>query len=343
MKAVYVEQTHRLSIRNQTISQLGENDVLIKVAMAGICGSDIHVYNGRHPFRTPPVSIGHELSGYVEEVGSNVKNIPIGSKVTVNPQVGCGECAYCRSNQINLCENRQAPGVGNWLGAMSEYFIASANTVFVLPNELDNRAAVLVEPFAVAFHALEKANLTSGHKLAILGAGPIGLMILLAAISKGVSQNLITDIRNYPLEIGEKLGAGQVLNIARHEDWQAHAEELNGGKFDRVIVCTDSPNIIKQALQITKKGGKIITVAMFDDEHSINMRDFQGSEKEMIGCMTYNENNFEEAIQFLNETNNLEEIISNLISHILPFNEAQKGFQMVANSQEKVIKVLLEF
>jgi L-iditol 2-dehydrogenase len=176
MKAVYVEAPYKVVVKDVAEPELRDHDVLIKVKMTGICGSDIHTYKGLHPFRKPPVIIGHEVSGEVVRTGKAVQRIKPGDKVTVEPQAGCGSCEYCLTGHSNYCENRSAPGVKGWYGTMAEYFAAPEHCVFVLPDIVDLEQGVLAEPLAVGIHAARKSNIQLGDKVAILGAGPIGLL-----------------------------------------------------------------------------------------------------------------------------------------------------------------------
>ncbi|SDJ30072.1 zinc-dependent alcohol dehydrogenase [Natribacillus halophilus] len=343
METVVVDQVHHLSIKKQRIPKLNSDEVLIKVSMAGICGSDIHAFNGNHPFRIPPVSIGHELSGEIVEIGSRVRYINKGSRVSVIPQLGCGGCRYCKSDQKNLCVARRAPGVNEWLGTMAEYFIAPVSSVIELPQSISHKAGVMLEPLAVGFHAVDQAEINENDKVAILGAGPIGLVTLLASISKGAKQNLITDVRNYPLEVGAKLGAQYTVDITKYDNWIEAAMEKVEDSFDKVIIATEAPDIINQALHLTAKGGKIVIVAMFNEKQSVKINDLQGKEKEIIGCMTYHHQDFEEAVKFLGSGSSNIASVENIISHVLPYREAQKGFEMAAQSKEDVLKVILSF
>lgn len=342
MKAIFVEDKQLIKIKSKRMPSIQSDEVLIKVAKAGICGSDIHAYNGNHPFRKPPVSIGHELSGTVVDAGSDVDNIPIGANVTVLPQRGCGHCRYCEAGIINLCENRKAPGTGDWGGAMASYFTAHYSTVKRLPENVSLDAGVLTEPLSVGFHAIEKADLEKRDKVAILGGGPIGLVTLLASLSKGIKCSLVTDVRSYPLEAAKNLGAHHILNITQCDNWVDQAMNIVGGEFDKVIITTDAPGIVNHALQLVKRGGKVITVAMFNTEQTIDVTDLQGTEKEVIGCMTYSEKNFNEALDLLGKKNQGKIMTDNIISHFLPFNEAENGFQMLKQHKDNVLKVVLD-
>ncbi|WP_158735935.1 zinc-binding dehydrogenase [Alteribacillus sp. YIM 98480] len=340
MDVVFMEDKEKISIKDYQLPSLNKNEVLIKVKMAGICGSDINTYRGLHPFRKPPVIMGHEVSGEVADIGTEVKSFQNGDKVTVEPQQGCTQCEYCLSGNENLCTLRRAPGVGNWSGTMAEYFIAPSSTVIKLPPETSFETGALIEPLAVGFHAINKANVQPGEKVAILGAGPIGLLTQAAALHKGSDFVMVTDIIDYPLDISQQLGAHTTINVASYTDWVKAAIDNVGDKFDKVIIATDAKEIVNQALQLTKRGGKIVTVAMFHKKHLIDVNNIQSLEKEIIGCMTYNRDDFLQAIELI-KFGNIP--IEQVISHILPYYEASQGFRLVHQKQDRSLKVLLRF
>jgi len=342
MQVVFVEHKNNLSIKSINTPDIKDDEVLIKVKVAGICGSDIHTYNDVHSFRKPPASMGHELSGVVVKNGKNVNEKIVGQKVTVMPQRGCGICIHCKYGEINLCNNRVAPGVNDWLGSMADYFVAHSSIVFPIPEYMSYKTSALAEPLSVGFRTVEKADVKTSDNIAILGSGTIGLLSLHALISKGVNNTIITDIREYPLNIAEKIGASYVFNTSKYDNWTEKILNITQEKVDKVIIANDAPNIINEALKIVKKGGKIITVAMFNQKQHIDISNLQSSEKEIIGCMTYNKSNFYDALNLLEkDSRNNEEITNSIITHSFPLREAHKGFEIMNNKKENVLKVIL--
>lgn len=181
MKVTILSNVYKINVIEIEKPKIKENEVLIRVKSSGICGSDLHAYRGHHPFRKPPVILGHEVSGVVEELGKAVDNIKVGDRVTVEPQLGCGECVYCLEGKYNLCINRRAPGIGSWMGSFSEYFVPPYKVVYKLPDTVNYDRGALIEPLAVGVHAVRNANIQLGDTIAILGAGTIGLMNLVVS------------------------------------------------------------------------------------------------------------------------------------------------------------------
>lgn len=340
MKAVYVEDAYNVAVREVEVPPLKDNEVMIQVKKAGICGSDIHTYKGLHPFRKPPVIIGHEIAGEITEVGKDVTKFQIGDRVTVEPQVGCGKCDYCLTGNVNLCENRTAPGLGEWYGTMAEYFATPEQTVYKLPDSLSYEDGVLVEPLAVGIHAVRKGNIGIGDKVAVLGAGPIGLLAMAAANAAGATATLVTDVLEYALEGATKLGATHTFNINEKPDWTAEAKELVGGQFDVVLVAVGIPGIIDQAISLLRKGGRIVTIAMFNGDQTFNIHNLQNQEKEIVGCMTYNREDTLAAIDLLAAGAIKTDA---LISHRLTPEEADYGFKIVEKKEDSSLKVIVSF
>lgn len=340
MKAVYVEEAYKVAVKDVEIPELSDHDVLIKVMAAGICGSDLHTYKGLHPFRKPPVIIGHELSGEVVKVGQHVKNVKPGDRVTVEPQSGCGHCEYCLTGNVNYCEDRGAPGIGGWYGTMAEYFATPENTVFKLPDGMDFETGALVEPFAVGVHAVRKANIGVGDKVAILGAGPIGLLAMAAAKAAGATTLLVTDVMDYALESAMEMGATHTLNIMGNPNWMTEAKDLVGGAFDKVLIAAGVPGIIDQSLVLLRKGGRMVTIAMFHGDQTFNIHNLQNQEKEIIGCMTYTREDTITAIDLLHAGAVDKDAI---ITHRLTAEQAADGFRIVDKKEEQSLKVLVTF
>ncbi|GEO26597.1 butanediol dehydrogenase [Alicyclobacillus acidoterrestris] len=340
MKAVMIESPYTVVITDVESAPLGDDEVRIRVKAAGICGSDIHAYKGLHPFRKPPVIIGHEVAGEVVEIGPSVTRVKVGDKVTVEPQAGCGKCEYCLRGDINYCDNRQAPGIGKWYGTMAETFVAPEHVVFALPGDMDYQVGALAEPLAVGVHAVRRAGIEVGDKVAVLGAGPIGLLTLAVAKEAGATTILATDVFDYCLDTAKKLGATHTLNIAGKDDWVEEALETIGGQFDKVLIAVGVPGILNQALTLVKKGGRIVTIAMFHGDQSLDIMQLQGQEKELVGCFCYTRQDTMAAVALLGANRILSDAV---ITHVLPYEQAADGFRMVEKKEGNPLKVLVTF
>lgn len=340
MKAIFVDDAETIKVKEVDRPTIKENEVLIKVVVSGICGSDIHTYKGLHPFRKPPVVIGHEVAGEVVEIGNNVTNVKIGDRVTVEPQLGTGESEGVMTGNVNYSDIRLAPGTGDWLGTMADYFVSPESLVIPLPESVSYERGVLVEPLAVGVHAALKANVKADEKVAIIGAGPIGLLTLAAVRNCGVEKTFITDVLDYSLETAKELGATKTMNIKDRDDWIEIAKEQFNGSFDKVLITAGVPGIINDALNLLKKGGRAVTVAMFQEQQKVNIEQLQQNEKEIVGCMTYNRPDTEEALSII-EKNEIP--VDKVISHQIPKEQADEGFRIVDKKEDESIKVLVRF
>lgn len=340
MRAVFVEDAETVKVKEIDRPTIKENEVLIKVVVAGICGSDIHTYKGLHPFRKPPVVIGHEVAGEVVEIGKNVTNVQVGDRVTVEPQIGTGESEGVMTGNINYSDVRLAPGMGDWLGTMADYFVSPESQVIRLPESVSYERGVLVEPLAVGVHAAFKGDIKAGERVAILGAGPIGLLTLAAVRDKGVEETFITDILDYSLQVASELGASKTMNTKDKENWTEMAKKEMGGSFDKVLITAGVPGIVNDALNLLRKGGRIVTVAMFQNQQTIDIEQLQQTEKELVGCMTYNRPDTEEALSIIDRN---EIPVEKVISHQLHSEQAAEGFRMVDKKEDQSIKVLVRF
>ena len=340
MKAVYVDDAYKVVVKEVEKPSIAPNEVLIKVVVAGICGSDIHTYKGLHPFRKPPVIIGHEVAGEVVEVGAAVKKFKAGDRVTVEPQTGCGTCEYCLTGNTNYCGTRGAPGIGTWYGTMAEYFAAPEQTVFKLPDGMSYEKGVLVEPFAVGVHAVRKAAIGVGDKVAVLGAGPIGLLAMAAAKAAGATTLFVSDVMDYALETAVGMGATHTMNIMGKDDWMDEAKALVGGEFDKVLVAAGVPGIIDQSLKLLRKGGRVVTIAMFHGTQTFDIHNLQNQEKEIVGCMTYTREDTIAAIDLIAAGAVKEDVI---ISHRMTYEQAAEGFRLVDKKEDRSMKVLVTF
>ena len=189
----------------------GPGQVLVKIKRIGVCGSDIHVYYGEHKGTGYPVTQGHEVSGQIVQLGEGVTELSVGQKVTIEPQVVCGKCYPCRHGKYNLCEHLRVMGFQT-TGTASEYFAVNADRVTALPDSMSYDEGAMIEPLAVTVHAAKRFDELQGAKVAILGCGPIGILLAQTVKAMGASEVLITDISDYRLQLAKTCGADYTVN-----------------------------------------------------------------------------------------------------------------------------------
>lgn len=337
MKVAIVTEPYKVEIKERPIPKVGEHDVLIKVKRAGICGSDLHLYKGLHAFRKLPAALGHEVSGEVCEIGAAVKSIKVGDHVTVEPQVGCGECEFCKSGNVNLCLNKTVPGTPAWLGTFAEYFCAPEQTVYKLNDCVGYDVGALVEPLAVAVQALNQSSGESHDSLAILGCGTIGLLVLAVAKQRGYKNIYCTDTAEFNRDTAVKMGAKASYDPLNCDVTAMIRKATNGRGVDTCVVSAGAPDIIDQASSVTRKLGEVVLVAMITRPIPVYTYGFVFNEQKLLGAMTYTTEAFAEASRLINEGLD----VAPIITHNLKMEETGKGLEILDKKTENAGKILV--
>lgn len=338
MKAAEMVDPFKIEIIEVDDLEYGPGDILIKTAYAGICGSDIHAFKGDHPFRKPPVVLGHEISGAISKIGTEVEGFNIDDPVTVMPYQWCGDCISCRNSRYNICRNRRMPGMGEWVGTFAEYFLSKPSITFKLNTNTSRKLGVLAEPLATAIHSIRQAKLKPGNDIAILGAGPIGLFTGLAARETGAATIAITDLFDYNLSTAVDLFDALAYN-AQTENVQEKIINDRPDRYDVVCLCGNAPVMIDQALNIIKPGGRIVVTGMFLKPTMMPLIDITLREIEIIGTQIYDQADFLKALDLLDSG---KYDFNRFISHTLPMDKAQEAMHLVLDPNENTAKVLLE-
>ncbi|BEU86708.1 sorbitol dehydrogenase [Selenomonas sp. TAMA-11512] len=338
MQAAVVTDVGKVEMQEIERPMIREDEVLIQVANAGVCGSDLHLFHGTHAFRKPPAVLGHEIAGKIVEIGSKVTKYKVGDRVTVEPQVGCGECELCRQGHINLCGKKKVPGTPLWLGTFVEYFPAPEQTLYKLEDRVSYEVGTLIEPLAVAVHALEMVREPEKNCLVILGSGTIGLLLLAAAKAYGYKKIICTDTMAFNREMALKLGAAAVFDPI-HEDVREQVMRLTDGKgADLALIAAGAPNIVDQAAACVKKTGEVGIVAMITKDIPVYTYNFVFNELRLFGSMTYETKDFAKAAALVNNGLPIEEYIT----QVLPFAKTQEALDILSKKKEDVIKVLVK-
>lgn len=320
------------------VPDLGENDVLIKIIRIGVCGSDIHVYHGEHPFTTYPVTQGHEVSGEVVDFGCNVSGLHKGMKVTVQPQVFCGECYPCTHGKYNLCESLKVMGFQT-TGTASEYFAAHASKVTPLPDSMTFDEGAMIEPLAVAVHAVRQAGDIRDKKIAILGAGPIGILVAQAAKGMGASQVLITDISDLRLQKAKECGVDFTVNTKTNDFGEGMEKAFGPDKADIIYDCAGNDITMGQAIKYARKGSTIILVAVFAKMATIDLAVLNDHELDLNTTMMYRNEDYIDAIHLVEEGR---VSLKPLISKHFSFKDYIDAYKYIDNNREITMKVLID-
>lgn len=326
-----------IEFREVAIPEIKDNQVKIKIRKIGICGSDIHVYHGKHPFTTYPVTQGHEVSGEIVELGKEVKDLRIGQKVTIQPQVVCGKCHPCRHGKYNLCEELKVMGFQT-TGVASQYFVTENSKVTPLPEEMSDDEGAMIEPLAVAVHAVNRAGDVKGLKIAVLGAGPIGNLVAQAAKGMGAESVLITDISDIRLEKAKECGVAYTANTKREDFGEAMLRCFGPDKADVIYDCAGNDITMGQAIKYARKGSTIILVAVYEGMAAVDLAVLNDHELDLNTTMMYRDEDYREAIKLANEKKVL---LTPLISRHFAFRDYLKAYQYIDDNRETTMKVII--
>ena len=303
----------------------------------GICGSDIHVYHGQHPFTSYPVTQGHEVSAKIVKLGEGVKGFEVGQKVTIQPQVVCGECYPCRHGKYNLCEQLKVMGFQT-TGTASEYFAVDAHKVTLLPEGMSYEEGAMIEPLAVAVHAVRRAGDVSGLKIAVLGAGPIGNLVAQAALGMGAETVLVTDISDVRLEKAKECGIQYTANTKTENFGDAMLRVFGPDKADVIYDCAGNNITMGQAIQYARKGSTIILVAVFAGMAQVDLAVLNDHELDLNTTMMYRNEDYIDAIRLVNE----EKVhLKPLISKAFSFRDYAKAYEYIDENRETTMKVII--
>lgn len=306
--------------------ELNPDTVLIKVKQTGICGSDVHAYLNQHRFRRPPAILGHEVVGTVEAVGKKVTSVNIGDYATVNPQVACGECSSCAAGHENLCRNKIVPGTDAWIGTFVQYFPAAEKTVIKLPETMSPQAGVLIEPIAVAVHAVKRVPSVKDRRVTVMGAGPIGHLIAVVARHYGAKEITCVDVDPVALEAAEASNFRTV---------DPRKEEIKPAEI--VFLTAGYPQSVNDALKATDPRGKIVVVSMYEGEIPIDIYKAVFHEIDLLGSMTYVHNDFIDAVEIADANPDVTRIVSEPIS----FDQAANAFAAIIDGRRTALKTTI--
>lgn len=315
-----------------------DNEVLVKIMRIGVCGSDIHVYHGKHPFTKYPITQGHEVSGRIEKLGANVTGLQVGQKVTIEPQVFCGKCYPCTHDKYNLCEELKVMGFQT-TGTASEYFAVDASKVTPIPQTMTYNEGAMIEPLAVTVHAVKQYGSVEGQKVAILGAGPIGILLAQSAKAMGAAQVLITDVSDYRLELAKSCGADFAINTRERDFGEALVECFGPDKADVIYDCAGNNITINQAIRCARKGSVIILVAVFADMGQADLAVLNDHELDLNTTMMYRHEDYVDAIRLVSEG---KIHLKPLMSKHFAFQDYLEAYRYIDANGEKTMKVLID-
>lgn len=264
MKALLLQEYQQLAYTDFPEPDVGPEDLLVRVRACGVCGSDVHGYDGSSGRRIPPLVMGHEAAGVVEQIGANVAGFAPGDRVTFDSTVYCGQCFFCRQGRVNLCDNRMVLGVscGDYRrhGAFAEYVAVPYRIAYQLPDGLSFEQAALVEAVSVAVHAVNRTPIALGSSVVVVGAGMIGLLVIQAARAAGAGTIIAIDLAEERLQLAAQLGADHTINSGLEDAIAAVTALTEGRGAAHAFEVVGATATIHMAIAATRKGGHVTLV-----------------------------------------------------------------------------------
>ena len=328
----------KIIFREVDVPEPGPDQVLVKIKKIGICGSDIHVYHGTHPYTSYPIVQGHEVSAQVVKCGEYAKKFKPGDRVVLEPQVVCGRCYPCLHGKYNLCESLKVFGFQT-TGTGSDYFAIDEAKVTALPDELSYSDGAMMEPLAVTVHAAKRFPDVKGCKAVVLGCGPIGILLIQSLKALGAAKVMATEISDGRLELAKSLGADVVVNTMKNDYKQAVLDTFGPDKYDVAYECAGSDITMDQAIQNARKGSTIILVAVFGKKANIDLAKLNDSELDLNTSMMYRHEDFVDAIRFVQEGKIQ---LKPLRTAHFAFKDWPKAYEFIDNNRETTMKVIVD-
>ena len=341
MKALLLSKYRHLEVTEIPVPTPAPGEVLVRVAACGICGSDVHGYDGSSGRRIPPIVMGHEASGRVAAVGHGVTAFSEGDRVTVDSTIYCGACSFCLRGEVNLCDNRQVLGVScsdyRRAGAFAEYIVVPSRILYRVPENLPFAEAAMIEAAAVAVHAVSLTRVAPNSTALVIGAGTIGLLILQALRAAGCSRVLVADIDRSHLKLAEKAGATAVL-CATGPDLVAEVLRFAGSAgVDVAVEAVGKNETVNTAIECVRKGGSVTLVGNISPEVTIPLQKVVSRQIRLQGsCASAGE--YPRAIELL-VSGAID--VKSLISAIAPLDEGPQWFERLHAREPNLMKVVL--
>jgi L-iditol 2-dehydrogenase len=338
MRALVYEAAWRMPLREVKLPEPGPGEVVVKVAAVGICGSDVHGFTGSTGRRIAPVVMGHEFSGTVAAVGAGVTGHAAGDRVVVQPLLTCGTCVNCRAGLPNICLNRRGIGMMDVDGAYAEAVAVPQQLLYALPEGLSWEQGAMVEPLAVALRAANQTPITLGDTVVVIGAGPIGLLAMLAARLKGAGQVIMTDLSPHRLEMARRLGADLTIN-PREQDALAVVREQTGGTgAHATIEAVGIGPTVEQSLALVRTGGHVTWIGNSAPRVELNMQEVVTRELTIRGTYGFAEE-FPRAIDTL-RSGRID--VTPLIERVAPLEDGPTIVHDLAEGSLDIVKVILK-
>jgi len=343
MKAATVVAPHTIKIIEAKVPVPDENEVLVQVKYAGICGTDLKIYDGTIPYMKEgqlsfPAIPGHEWSGEVVGVGEKVKKVKIGDRITGECHIGCGVCNFCLEGKSNLCPDRMRVGIIGKAGAFAEYLTIPEKGVHLLPSSMSFEEGALVEPLTIALYSLDKIEKIAGASVLVFGLGPIGLLVSQLARSMGATTIIGVDTNPERLRDGMIVGCDDVTSLTMEDLRNYIFDKTKGEGVNVVIEAAGIPELLSLSIEMASLGGQISLLGLYHQNADIPTSQVITKDLRIYGNMA-SARVWDRAINLI-ATKRIK--LDSITNHILPFEEIQEAMNLAYN-KEKAAKITIEF
>ena len=331
MKAAMLKAPGVLEVEDVPEPQPGPDEIKVKIAYCGLCGTDPESVAGHFPPFTEPYILGHESSGTIVEVGSNVAGFQVGQKVACNFRSYCGSCYYCRNKMEHYCEN-----ASHATGGMAEYAVYNKSAMYALQDNVSLEEGALLEPVSVAVHGIDRADIRPGGSVAVLGGGPIGLLLMQLAIKSGAALTLVSEPIAGKRQLAKQLGADVVVDPLKENVEEVGQKLTEGRGFDTVIEASGRLEVAKQAIFMAAKCGTVLWAAVYRAGSEISIQPFHIMVNEIsIHANFVSPYTFPRALALLPKLQ-----LKPLITDIIPLKDIKKAFDI--HQEGKAVKILIQ-
>jgi 2-desacetyl-2-hydroxyethyl bacteriochlorophyllide A dehydrogenase len=337
MKQAVMTAPGKIEIREIEKPQPGPGQVLLQIQRIGVCGSDVHVFHGKHPNTGYPVVQGHEFSATVAAIGAGVTGLAPGRKVTATPQIVCGACGPCLRGDYHICDHLKVQGF-QAPGCAQEFWLADAAQIVPLPDGFSLEQGALVEPLSVAVHAVDRAGEVAGRNVVVLGAGPIGNLVAQVAQAAG-AQVLVTDMSDYRLEVARQCGLEHTSNAGRETLETAAQRAFGPAGFGLALECVGVEATMTAAIDNIQRGGLIVVVGVFGEKPRVDLALVQDRELHLKGTLMYQRRDYERAIGLISDGRI---ITAPLVSIHFPLDRYLDAYHFIEEHGDKSMKVLID-
>jgi L-iditol 2-dehydrogenase len=337
MKQAVMTAPGQIKLQQVDVPEPEYGEVLLRIQRIGVCGSDVHVYHGKHPYTGYPVVQGHEFSATVEALGPGVSGLAPGMKVTSMPQVVCGECAPCRRGDYHICDTLKVEGF-QAPGCAQELWVTKADRIIPLPDNFSFEQGAMVEPLAVAVHATTRAGDLKGARVVVLGAGPIGNLVAQSARAAG-AEVLITDVSEHRLGIAHQCGLDCTSNPSQETLKEASRRVFGADGFNVALECVGVEPTITAAIESIGKGGTIVVVGVFGEKPRVDLGLVQDRELTLLGTLMYKRQDYLKAIELISSG---QVATAPLMSKHFAMDDYLEAYRFIDQQRDKSMKVFID-